>query len=400
MSKPTILVVDPILRGSRLAFSAHALRGFVARGWDAHLLTRKEPPTPHYEELVSGVAHQAHRTLPIAPDVWYEKLSSTGLRTCMDEVARLAAEHRFAAAFFSGWDEFFPRLVIARWHSPGPLAWLQTLAVDYSPAFWLADPGPGLRSGSIAALAKRFVSRLALRRFRTLRFLLLDERVFEPGTMLPAGFRDRFAWIPDPGPVLSAIPPAASSPAGRPTILLVGLQSKRKGLADVVRLLETGALKREVHFRLVGRLAPDTERLRPRLHRLSPSAFSWVEDFLPEADIQREYAAAQFVALPYTRSFDCSSSILAMASGHGKPVVATDHGVIGFRVQKHGLGFTYPSHDIAKLAATIGSLPATSSALYRTFSENCRRFAQANSVAAFQQRLFELATASRASEQP
>jgi glycosyltransferase involved in cell wall biosynthesis len=108
------------------------------------------------------------------------------------------------------------------------------------------------------------------------------------------------------------------------------------------------------------------------------------EGFFPEALMQRHYAGADFVILPYTPDFDGSSAVLASACAHGKPVITTDHGIIGFRVRRHALGFVYPSGDTPALAAVVKRLPQPGGQPYRSLAGNCLRFAAANSIAAFQ----------------
>jgi glycosyltransferase involved in cell wall biosynthesis len=386
-----ILIVDPILRGSRLVNSSHAVTGFLKRGWGVHLLTRCGAVTEHYRELLDGSAHHLHPTIPVPPRDWYEKLSPASIQSCLVEIGRLTAAHPFTAIFFTGWNEFFPALPLKTWCRTGPLNQLPVYAIDYAPAFWLAPVKPGSRGDHFKSLAKRMVTELALKRFGTLKLLLLDERVLDESfSELPARLRHRFVWIPDPAPVPEKMELQDKGPADLPTVLVVGMQTERKGLIDMVELLELNPPNLPVRFHFVGRLAKDTEALRPRLAALSPRHFTWSEGFWPEEAIQRHYSAADFVLLPYARSFDCSSAVLAMACGHGKPVVTTDHGVIGFRVRRHDLGRAYPSRQIPLLNETLRQLPPPSSPEYQAMSVNCRRFASANSIGKFQETIASL----------
>ena len=79
-----------------------------------------------------------------------------------------------------------------------------------------------------------------------------------------------------------------------------------------------------------------------------------------------------------------------MACGHGKPVVTTDHGVIGFRVRQQNLGLAYLSRDVQSLEKTLRQLPAPGSPNYLAWSVNCRRFAVANSVEKYQEAVCKL----------
>lgn len=387
-----ILVVDPILRGSRLINSRLAIAACLQRGWTAHLLTRQDAITDHYRELFGSSDHRLHATVPVPPGVWFDKLSPPVVKACLDEMARLAAAHEIRAIFFTGWNEFFPTLPLKVWRRSGCLSSLPCLAIDYAPGFWLKPTASEPWRERMKSFAKRTATRLALARFRGLKFLLLDERVLtDELSDLPAGLRHRHVWIPDPAPApeMGATPPP---PGQIPTVLAVGLQTARKGLVDLVELLERNP-SLAVHVHLVGRLASDTESLRDRLKALSPRQFSWSEGFWPERVVQQHYAAADFVILPYARSFDCSSAVLAMACGHGKPVIVTDHGVIGHRVRQHGLGAAYPSRNPAALAAVLQKLPPPGSPGYQSWSANGRQFARANSVEKYQEAVASLIAA-------
>jgi glycosyltransferase involved in cell wall biosynthesis len=389
-----ILVVDPILRGSRLVNSSLAIAGFLKQGWTAHLLTRHDAITDHYRELFGSSRHHLHSTIPVPSGVWFEKLSPAVMRCCLDEMERLVAAHTIRAVFFTGWNEFFPALPLKVWRRTGLLSSLPCLAIDYAPGFWLKPAGGETSRDRLKTFAKQMTTRLALSRFGSLKLLLLDERVLAAGASdLPADLRQRHVWIPDPAPVPDLAEPPPQRQTVLPTVLVIGLQTERKGLIDIVELIERNPTSLPVQFHFVGRLAKDTEYLRNRLKALPPRFFSWSEGFWPEQVVQNHYAAADFVILPYSRSFDCSSAVLAMACGHGKPVVVTEHGVIGYRVRRHKLGQAYSSRNISALLESLRRLPSPGSPEYQTWSQNSRNFALANSVEKFQEAVISLISA-------
>ena len=61
-------------------------------------------------------------------------------------------------------------------------------------------------------------------------------------------------------------------------------------------------------------------------------------------------AAASVVVLPYRRRVD-ASGVLALAIGHGLPIVASDVGSLGETVTEFGLGEVVPPEDVEALAA-------------------------------------------------
>ena len=131
-----ILIVDPILRGSRLVNTSHAIAGFRQRGWQAHLLTRREAVTEHYRELLAGSdASVTCGPLPVPSETWFEKLSPETIRSCMTEIERLTAQYPITTIFFTGWNEFFPALAVKIWRRTRTLNCLPALAIGVTRRF-------------------------------------------------------------------------------------------------------------------------------------------------------------------------------------------------------------------------------------------------------------------------
>lgn len=369
------------------------VRGFTDQGWCAHLLTREHAVTNHYNEVFRDCAHTLHADLPVPKDVWFDKMGLDIIDACMRQVVKLEHEHHMTAICYVGWNEFFPRLPL-RLTPDAKMAFntVPCFAIEYAPSFWLKPETRLTPSDFIKRIAKQMVTRLAMSRLRKLSFMVLDERITDQGhSCLPKSLRSRYHVIPDPTPAEVTHSEKRRSISATPLrVLVVGLQNTRKGLIDVIEFVERFKDQCPVHFHLAGRLAKETEHLRSRLASLSPQLFSWTEGFLSEADIQRQYADADYVILPYARSFDCSSSVLATACAHGKPVITTSHGIVGERVRRHSLGVTYVSRDMAALMTALCHLHAPGTSEYATLSRSCHAFATCNSVQCFQDAVFSI----------
>lgn len=378
---PAVLVVDPIFRGSRLMYSAYATAALADQGTKVSVLARAEPPTDHYRELFAGIPHELISQLPIPPATWYAKLTPPQLRDCFAQLAEMQKTYGYAATFFSGWNEFFPRLALARSNEVQTLREIPSFFVEYSPFFWLRRNDAGL-SGRLQDFAKRILISRWLQRFPKLKFFVLDERLFDPAlSALPRNLQDRYLLLPEASPWTgNPAPPVARSSK---ELLVVGLQTRRKGLEDIAALVEQPDFPAEVRIKIVGRLGDDLQHLRSLLQRQPAARLVWEEAYLSEEEIRKRYAACDYVLVPYTRAFNSTSSVLAWAGAHGKPVVATDHGIVGYRVDKHRLGVVYPSGDVRSLMKQIRQLPEVGSTSYDAFRQTCLKFAENSRLEVF-----------------
>jgi glycosyltransferase involved in cell wall biosynthesis len=76
----------------------------------------------------------------------------------------------------------------------------------------------------------------------------------------------------------------------------------------------------------------------------------WRLGYLPDGEVEDVLADASVVVLPYRRRVD-ASGILALAVGHGLPIVASDVGSLGETVEEFGAGEVVPPEDVEALAA-------------------------------------------------
>jgi glycosyltransferase involved in cell wall biosynthesis len=231
------------------------------------------------------------------------------------------------------------------------------------------------------------MSRL-LSKYTNLKLFLLDDRAFDPTISrierLP---EDRIIFLPDPGPTVQCNQKRKSEPYIK--VLIVGLQSKRKGINEIFELLKLhGNELTNVKFLLAGRFDKETDFLIKNIAKYN-GQLEYHEGFFSEIKIKEFYENTDYVILPYEKSFSGSSGVLAYSTAFGKPVVATSHGCVGYRTTSSNIGYVYESGRIADLKNLIRKLPAASTAEYRKLSENCKRFAEKRSISAHQRTIFE-----------
>ena len=224
-------------------------------GRQVHLLTRREAGTHHYRELLASSAHQLRATLPVAPEVWIEKLSVSTIKTCLAEakLLQMAGCTLDRAIFFTGWKlPILPRLAVESLEpNGGPPPGAVLRQIGHAPAFWLKANHAGPGADPLRSWAKQWAARMARKRLGALQLLLLDQRVLDSSLLrqLCAHLRDRFAWIPDPAPVPRQYCSGEREASGWPTVLVVG--QRRKGLIYVVKSIERHAQDLPVRFHFV-----------------------------------------------------------------------------------------------------------------------------------------------------
>lgn len=149
---------------------------------------------------------------------------------------------------------------------------------------------------------------------------------------------ERVVQIPHGVPVARVAPPP---PSGR-TLLFFGLIRPYKGLDVLLRAF------REVPD---ARLVVAGDPVGP-FERIDDPRIEWRLGFLADDDVPGLLAGATAVVLPYLDVGQVDSSgVLALALGHGRPLVVSDVGALGEVVADFGAGLLVPPGDAAALAA-------------------------------------------------
>lgn len=370
-----VLIIDPIFRGSRLYYSAmiaEALGGALSGGID--LLTRehvKSALLASYADRLAAVSLRA--TLAVPSTLWYGAVPAPACRQIID---RLALARPGTVAVAAGWNELEA-------HLPAELAQLRRrLPLHFFAYEYAAE--------TLLAPAKQQLLAQVAAQFASFTLWVLNEG-FDTSAVRVPGLR--LHALPDPIPhhegsallltareqrsklVVDAIPPGCLG------LLAVGLQSARKGLRDLIRAART--LKSDslpARIVLSGEIAKGEEQLNAQVAKLAPTMVAR-SAYVDDAEILRTYNAADVVLLPYARDFSGSSGVFAHAMAFGKPVIATDHGCVGWRVKRFGLGLVYPADDPAALVAAIRSLLAWTAEQWQACRERCRAYHAANDYA-------------------
>src|SRR5205085_6927002 len=162
--------------------------------------------------------------------------------------------------------------------------------------------------------------------------------------------RSRIARIPHP--VFESARPLVDGGGPGQTLLFFGLIRAYKGVDLLLRALPLVARDRpDVRLVVAGDPLDAVEPLRILASELGVGErIDWRLGFLPDGEVEDAFADASVVVLPYRRRVD-ASGVLALAVGHGLPIVASDVGSLGETVEEFGAGEVVPPEDVEALAA-------------------------------------------------
>lgn len=141
-------------------------------------------------------------------------------------------------------------------------------------------------------------------------------------------------------------------PQNRMIYVHLGSDERRKGLLDVMRLMDRIEQSSPLLVR-GGKMKKHTFRHKKLLMRLTlQKKLICFDEWVSEEKFDLFIDAADYVLISY-HSHNGSSGVLSRAIGHGTPVIASDYEVIGARVENYNCGFVYPDRDLKALGRLL-----------------------------------------------
>lgn len=218
--------------------------------------------------------------------------------------------------------------------------------------------------------------------------LLLDEYLTRD---FKRTFPDRpIHFLPDPCPDdFGGDPALARSELGIPAhatvFLFFGVGARRKGLHLAVEAMLRLA-RPDTLLLVAGRQNPPP-RVRDKLAQLERQKRALILDrYVSSKEEKRCFQAADVVLLPYLNHFGTSGP-LSRAMATGKPVIASDEQLLGRLVRDHGLGWRFPSGDVAGLAACLAQATQADAGTRQRFRDNAACYARRYSREAYRKAL-------------
>ncbi len=384
-----IAIVDPIFRASRLQYTHMVATRAKELGMDIHLLARTSSYTEQYDELFGEIDHQLYEVAVLPDKFWFGKIPTSQIDALMQKLSTLHQNDTLDAIYFSGGHELFPEIVdIMILEKYRNLRNIPIVMVEYEPNFLLQEHKKAKNLDWIKNRLKQIIYpevtppakpskiewyKKLFAKYKKLNVAILDERILDKKVT------KRFFYLPDPSPDIDENNYPHKNTTDKINILIVGLQSDRKGFHEIINLLAKYENRLDnISFTFAGRLSEDTEKFRKAITQ--SEMLNWEEGFFPEEIIRKIYSSCDYVILPYSTAFNSSSGIMAYATAFGKPLITTEHGCVGFRIDYYKMGYTYKYGDVDGLYALIDKLPNAQSKKYQNLSIGCRKFSSAHSI--------------------
>lgn len=182
-------------------------------------------------------------------------------------------------------------------------------------------------------------------------------------------------YLPDPAPDLSLL--ASASPVlrddGRRVVLVFGALTERKGIFQALAAWEMldPAFHAGHALRFVGRLGADERdrflRARDGCRKRRPDMRIELEDrFVSDLDLAREVLSAAVILAPYQNHVG-SSGVLHWAVAAVRPLITQNTGLIGYQVERYGLGRATDCTDPARIATALLDCDSGASAISGAF---------------------------------
>ncbi len=373
-----IAIVDPIFKVSRLQYSHRVAQKAEELGMNIHLLVRTNSYTPLYEELFSNIEHQLYEIAELPDNFWFGKIPKPQIKALINELQHIHQKVKLDAIYFAGGHELFPECVdIMIQNSYQNLRNIPIIMIEYVPNFLLTMPYKKTnqlqkffmrkKKSKATPISQMDWYELLFSYYKKLHVAILDERI------LGKKIHKKFFYLPDPCPTLLPETYITESSEKKIKILIVGLQSDRKGLDEIINLeKEFGSALDHISFIFTGRLSEETEIFREDI--INSKMIEWHEGFFSEEEMRIFYANCDYVILPYSTLFDGSSGVMAYATAFHKPLITTEHGCIGFRNQYFQMGYTYKFGDIKALNKILQSLPDKETNKYHQLCTGSKQF--------------------------
>lgn len=147
--------------------------------------------------------------------------------------------------------------------------------------------------------------------------------------------------------------------------LCIGKQDERKGIGFVLKNMDKIRSIDNASLLIAGEVNRKFEEiLRIEIEK---GGIIYRPSYIDESDLPYIFRAADCVLLPYSITFNASSGVLPRAAASGKPVIATSHGLVGYRVENYKLGLVFEYNNseefLEKLKEIRGSADAYSNHL-------------------------------------
>lgn len=383
MNQRTIILFEPICRGSRLQILANtvtAIRKHSDR--PIKVVTRSDFVTEHLSEVM-GECRRDIEFVTAETDLgggWIKTLTIGEMKAMLVALDRAKKNCAPADIVFMALDEYLMPLLLH-------LGWIRRhfsedrfFVIKYRVEYLL----PGRCVNNWRAFLLSMLTRWVLLSMRA-HLVCFDER-FLSATF----FGKQVAVIPDPwfgdfSPLRRNVARAKYGYHDNEFVVLtLGRQDRRKGFQLVLE--NVPQLFNDVRCRLlvVGKVEPEFIESFNQLKARFTEKIVHVDRFIAEVELPDVFASADVFLLPYALSFTSTSGTLPRAAASGVPVISGSHGLVGHRVMRFGLGEVFQIENANGMLSGIAEIHAYTSAQQLKVAAALSEFARSAHIDVFE----------------
>jgi glycosyltransferase involved in cell wall biosynthesis len=354
MNEGPIILFEPVCRGSRLQILANtvsAIRTFSNR--PIKIVTRSDYENTHLRELMGANRSDVEFVLAQTDldGAWIKILTLDEMKAMLIALDRATANCGPSLIVFMALDDYLKPLVPHLWRIRSRFPTSRIFVMKYRVEYLLLARCMNWRAVLMSAL-----TRLVLLRMRA-RLICFDERF-----MTTIFFGNPVAVIPDPwfgdfSPLRRKVARAKYGYRDNEFVVLtLGRQDRRKGFPLVLDILPELLSDTNSRLFVVGKVDRELIDRFGRLKNLFQEQITHIERFIDEAELPDVFASADVFLLPYALDFTATSGTLSRAAASCVPVVSGDHGLVGHRIKKYGLGEVFKITNANNMMRSIAAI--------------------------------------------
>lgn len=379
---PPILLHQPDLHGHRSEFLAYLVRAASLSENAAHVALSAPEEFRHYYDSIYGPNALERSDLPLFLQTGGE-ISEFIAKNSRHALLKLAISESAAKHVFV--DEI-NKYFIPRARPISAVMW----GILYGPYVRLVKPS------LFTYWRKQLSISLFLARHNVGTLWVLNDRKGADILNRKHPRFGKFEFLPDPvwpDEIFANIPLRNNSQDNRVNLIFFGTPRVDKGPLVLLEAMQKLPIECQAKIRLTfagKNTGRDAETFRNALNaaqRNAPRAeLVHLDRFISYGETASLVSSCDAFLLPYVRT-DRSSGVLGMAARFGKPVIASESGLLGELVKKHGLGDTVPTGNAEALNQKLRSFIAGRN-LTNFNANKARSYADSRSCRVFADTIF------------
>ncbi len=300
----SIQIIDPFYKGSRKYITDLFIEHFILLGKQVELIRS----TNEDFDTTDGV--HSVRSFKLSEKKWYYRLNNKDIANLTKLVSINGGN-----LFINGINELFKfKFLLFLFNFKG-----YKFVIDYN---YNIDE----------SLFKRQIKRY-LYKILSINVVALDERLLD--------INANIFWFPDIQP--GEFNPKPFNNNEIKHLALIGKQNERKGIDNFISVLVSPESS-NYKFSIFGKIEnKNYENIIKKLPNVD-----YYTEYLTDAELNQKLNYVDVIVLPYSNTFIGSSGVLATAMKKKIPVLATAHGLVGYRVKRHRVGLTFQYNELPR----------------------------------------------------